>query len=929
MTDFLSWYLASSLLGWLTFPLVSRLFPALTDRGYTLARAVGLLLWGWVFWILASLGVLRNDLSGLLFALITLVAVSVWSICAPDASAGVVNHKSEIVSFLKSNLRLLLTTELLFLVAFAFMAFVRASNPEAVATEKPMELAFINATLRSPTFPPNDPWMSGYSISYYHFGYILTAMLARLTGVSGNIAFNLMLALVFALAAVGSYGILYNLLCAYTGRQVDRYTGTQVDAGTSRQTTINPNLSEVEGLRQATSFSDYQSKIVNQKSAIALALLAPLFLLILSNPEGFLEILHLRGWFWSSNPGSSATSTFWQWLNLKDLNQAPEPLLGGLWERLGYWFKEQSWPGLNTWFNEQFAPSRFWWWWRASRVVSDFDLLGNHQEIIDEFPAFSFVLGDLHPHVLALPFNMLGIGVALNIFLGGWRGAINFFEFRPLTPPARAGVRTAPRDFLFAALVLGGLAFLNTWDILVTAALIVGAFILIRVKDDGWGWSRLEDALLLGIPLVATAIVLYLPFYIGFSSQAGGLLPNLVNPTRGAHLWVMWGTLLLPLFVWLIWLTRASKARPRFGSALAWTVGVILFLWAFSWLLGLIARWREPDFVIQYLASQGQFDIASFFRAASLRRLSYIGGLLTIASILWLSISHLLSNANNHHGPTADDLSSTDMQHAIRNTELTSPNPQLLSSDHPSSYEAIFHPSSFVLFLTLLASILILAPDFVYLRDGFGYRINTVFKFYYQAWQLWSLAAAFAIAVLLQNLRGVWNVLWRVLLTLVLIAGLAYPVFAFLKKTDNFNPPFGYTLDSSAHLERETPEDAAAIFYLQSAPLGVVAEAIGGSYSNYARIATHTGLPAVLGWPWHEIQWRGSSAPNGTREVDIQTLYETPNWDTARLILDRYDVRYVVVGLLERTTYDLSESKFQRNLVVLFQAGNTVVYGVP
>jgi uncharacterized membrane protein len=109
----------------------------------------------------------------------------------------------------------------------------------------------------------------------------------------------------------------------------------------------------------------------------------------------------------------------------------------------------------------------------------------------------------------------------------------------------------------------------------------------------------------------------------------------------------------------------------------------------------------------------------------------------------------------------------------------------------------------------------------------------------------------------------------------------------------------------------------------------VVAEAIGGSYSNYARIATHTGLPAVLGWPWHEIQWRGSSAPNGTREVDIQTLYETPNWDTARLILDRYDVRYVVVGLLERTTYDLSESKFQRNLVVLFQAGNTVVYGVP
>src|SRR4030067_1126034 len=76
MTETITLYLASSLLGWLTFPLVFRLFPALADRGYTLARAVGLLLWGWLFWILASLGVLRNDLGGLLFAFILLVIIS-------------------------------------------------------------------------------------------------------------------------------------------------------------------------------------------------------------------------------------------------------------------------------------------------------------------------------------------------------------------------------------------------------------------------------------------------------------------------------------------------------------------------------------------------------------------------------------------------------------------------------------------------------------------------------------------------------------------------------------------------------------------------------------------------------------------------------------------------------------------------------------
>src|SRR5512137_1572652 len=142
MTAFLSWYITSSLLGWLTFPLVFRLFPALTDRGYSLARAAGILLWGWVFWILASLGILRNDLGGVLFAIFVLLGLSLWSLMTDHWS-----QLHEIVGWFSSNKSLLLAVELLFLLTFAFMAFVRAANPEAVGTEKPMELAFINATL--------------------------------------------------------------------------------------------------------------------------------------------------------------------------------------------------------------------------------------------------------------------------------------------------------------------------------------------------------------------------------------------------------------------------------------------------------------------------------------------------------------------------------------------------------------------------------------------------------------------------------------------------------------------------------------------------------------------------------------------------------------------------------------------------------------
>ena len=379
---FVSWYIIITLLGWLTFPLVYFLFPALADRGYSLSRVAGLLIWSYLFWIFTSLGLTQNTIGGILFALCVLIGLSVWALSNID------HRISSVLSWLKSNLRLVITVEVLFLIAFAFLAFLRAGNPELDGTERPMELMFINAILRSPTFPPHDSWLSGYAISYYYFGYVMTAMLAKLAGLTGSVAHNLMTSLIFALAAIGAYGILYNLLSA-----------------------VNQN-----------------SKIANRKSQIGFSFLAPLFLLFVSNIEGFLEVLHSHGIFWPAN----STSNFWTWLGIKDLSDAPSQPL--------------------TWI-----PDRFWWWWRASRVVSDFDLRGTFQEVIDEFPFFSFLLGDLHPHVLAISFNLLAVAIALNFFLGGWRGEIEFFGFH---------LNISKTGFLFAALTLGGLAFLNTWDIL-------------------------------------------------------------------------------------------------------------------------------------------------------------------------------------------------------------------------------------------------------------------------------------------------------------------------------------------------------------------------------------------------------------------------------------------------------------------------------
>ncbi len=296
-----------------------------------------------------------------------------------------------------------------------------------------MELMFIDSILRSPSFPPHDSWLSGYAISYYYFGYVLTAMLAKLSSVPGSAAHNLMTSLIFALSAVGAYGILYNLL-SLTGRKSDNWRAS-----------LRP---------------------LPDHPILGLSFLSPLFLLLVSNLEGFLDVLHQRGLFWPSNPQGSGFN-FWTWLDIKDLSDPPVQPYGWM-------------------------PARYLWWWRASRVVSDSDLLHHAQEIIDEFPFFSFLLGDLHPHVLAIPFNLLAVALALNIFLGGWRGETNLFGLR---------LQISRTGFFAAALTLGGLAFLNTWDILIAAALMVLAYVLFRVREDRWSWARLEDVFALGLPL--------------------------------------------------------------------------------------------------------------------------------------------------------------------------------------------------------------------------------------------------------------------------------------------------------------------------------------------------------------------------------------------------------------------------------------------
>ena len=847
MLTFLAWYLLISALGWVTFPLTFRLFPALADRGFSLARTFGLLIWAYVFWMMTSLGMAQNDSGGLILGLAILAGISGFGLKQKEM-------RKSLGEWIRSNVRLITNVEILFFLAFIFLVFIRAGNPEIVGTEKPMELAFINAILRSPTFPPHDPWLSGYAISYYYFGYVMTAMFAKTTGTLGSVAFNMMLSLVFALSAVGAYGVIYNLLSAW------------------RKNHPSP---------------------ANHYSLTGLPFLGPFFLLIVSNFEGFFEVLHSRGFFWKFNTDGSATSAFWKWLDLQNLRDAPTLPLGWM-------------------------PERYYWWWRASRVITEYNLAHQWNEIIDEFPFFSYLLGDLHPHVLAMPFGLLAIGVSLNLFLGGWKGETNLGLYR---------LAITPMGLFFGALVLGGLAFLNTWDILFGFALLIGAFVLFRALESGWTLKRVEDIFTLGVPLGLLSILLYIPFYTGFSSQAGGILPNLENPTRGAHLWMMFGPLFLPIFAYLFYLWRVEKLNANWRRGFGLAAILAGLLWIFSWALALVAKFRMPDFVASYLANEGFLNAVLYFSAAFNRRLSFIGSLLTLLLLLGAALAFLIKRGGEGQETKIN----------IDKGEQT----------------ASHGPRLFILFLILLGGLLVLAPEFVYLHDQFTNRMNTIFKFYYQAWLLWSVAAAFGVAIMIQHLRGTWKWVYRISLFVVLSLAVIYPLLGLVTKTNDFQvPAFNqalkeahktgdtsawikasqvWTLDGGAFFIRQYPDDMAAAAWLRTAPYGIIVEAtkIDASYTDWAHISIYSGLPTILGWPMHEGQWRGNYDLQGTRQDDIRHLYETNKWDEARSILLQYGIRYVFVGSLERITYHLNETKFQQYLTTVYQQGQVKVYEVP
>ena len=109
---------------------------------------------------------------------------------------------------------------------------------------------------------------------------------------------------------------------------------------------------------------------------------------------------------------------------------------------------------------------------------------------------------------------------------------------------------------------------------------------------------------------------------------------------------------------------------------------------------------------------------------------------------------------------------------------------------------------------------------------------------------------------------------------------------------------------------------------------GPILEAVGDDYSEHARVSSSTGIPTLLGWKGHELQWRGSSKSINKRELHVAEIYQTADSLRRKYLLDMYGIKYIYVGVRERAKYPKLNLESSDRLQQVFYSDTTTLYKV-
>ena len=821
----LAWLLLVEIIYLAALPLATFLFRPLPDRGIILARLLGILGVCYVAWLLASLGWMGFSRASVLTGILAVAFLS---------GLVLVTRWREFTEFLRRNWRLLAIGEVLFLVAFLSFVAIRMANPDLWhlyrGGDKPMDFAYLNAILRSTYMPPYDPWFAGGYLNYYYWGQFVVATLIKGTGIVPAVAYNLAVPLLFALTVTGAYSLVYNITAGIR-RLSPAAGGPPSPIERESRDGVGPRLpltSSHEGMEvpgqtvpdRSSRLSGHWGRWVHSLAwgPVAAGLVGGLFVAVIGNLDGIAQIV--RG----------------GWNNM--FRGADFPSLDFI---SYFWRSSRMLPNL-----EDVTPSALIFW-LPDKLTQNPDI-GPH---ITEFPFFSFLLADLHAHMITIPFTLLVLGLAFSLLVG---------------------LKTASRWWLIPstvalALALGSLWAINSWDYpsyAILVVILIGAGFYLR---PGSPMARLGGFIVLASATVLLSVLAFLPFHMNFHPFPTGL--DVSKWRTPIHFYLgIHGLFLFLSATFLIYISRSrlkellaslvhlpSSVRDVPPSLLSRARGV-------SWTLlaGSVATVGAI-----YLAAAGYWTAAL---------------LSMVLMFTILAIKEVLSNRM-----------------------------------YSAPYTVV--PLVLIAFALLIG----IGMEFVRVQDDIG-RMNTLFKFYLEAWVLFGIGSAYILWYLgsegLFRLRGMslTRGVWLGMLAILLGASFIYPVLGTRSRlADRFSTQ-NMTLDgadymrSTVHFEEDQPIelrwDYEAIRWLQDNVKGspVVLEAQNDAHHWSSRIADYTGLPTVLGWTWHQTQqrMRYRDAVSGRVSV-VREMYSTQDMKRALELLRVYEVEYVVVGQLERAYY--------------------------
>ena len=437
----LVWLIAIEVVFLAGLPLAARLMRWLPDRGVVLAKPLALLLVSWLVWMGASAGLWTFSRASVALSILLLAAVS-----------GVLLYRNRwLVALAKRHWKYIASVEALFIAAYLAFVLVRAANPDLWHAwrggEKPMDMAYLIAVVKSSTFPPYDPWYAGGFINYYYFGFVPVAALIRLTGIVPEVAYNLALPMLFAFTLAGAFSVGCNLAAA---------------------------------LRQRS------AQMARLRSPAWAGAGAALLVAVLANVDGAAQLL--QGAWRSVTDGSFGSFDFW----------------------------------------------------RSSRLMPD-------QIAINEFPFWTFLFGDLHAHLVSLPFQVLAIGLAANLVLGA----------RKALPLRRLLSALAALAF-----VVGSFAAINTWEVPAYGLLGLAAIaIALAVRGSPPEPVTAAKGLLLAALFWGALYALWLPFHQDYEVPASGVKLSEWRTVLWQYL-AIHALLLFAALSWLAFETRQLFRRP-------------------------------------------------------------------------------------------------------------------------------------------------------------------------------------------------------------------------------------------------------------------------------------------------------------------------------------------------------------------------------